>query len=270
MLRRHRRTGRRGRRRGPGAAPAGDRPRARASCGFRWPRRRGEPLVELAERAQEDGRGGAARRCAGSRPGSTSRSGSSRDLAPPGPPAGAVPRLPVGSRRGRDRRRATAARSIRGRASSPRRRSPGRPSSTRASPPPPRAGRPTGSASVERSALRVAIHELDRGDVPQEVAIDEAVGFTKRYASDEAARLVNGILGRIQREAAVTNELRRVARARGGAARRGSRRRARSSRRPTIPSRRSRCCRSSPSSRRQIEAELQRARAAAEADAADA
>ena len=56
---------------------------------------------------------------------------------------------------------------------------------------------------VERSALRVAIRELDRGDVPQEVAIDEAVGFTKRYASDEGARLVNGILGRIQREEAV-------------------------------------------------------------------
>jgi N utilization substance protein B len=56
---------------------------------------------------------------------------------------------------------------------------------------------------VERSALRVAIQELDRGDVPVEVAIDEAVGFTKRYASEEGARLVNGILGRIQREEAV-------------------------------------------------------------------
>ena len=55
---------------------------------------------------------------------------------------------------------------------------------------------------VERSALRVAICELDRGDVPVEVAIDEAVAFTKRYASDEGARLVNGILGRIQREEA--------------------------------------------------------------------
>jgi N utilization substance protein B len=55
---------------------------------------------------------------------------------------------------------------------------------------------------VERSALRVAICELDRGDVPVEVAIDEAVAFTKRYASDDGARLVNGILGRIQREEA--------------------------------------------------------------------
>ena len=54
---------------------------------------------------------------------------------------------------------------------------------------------------VERSALRVAIRELDRGEVPAEVAIDEAVGFAKRYATEEAGRLVNGILGRIQREA---------------------------------------------------------------------
>jgi transcription antitermination protein NusB len=57
--------------------------------------------------------------------------------------------------------------------------------------------------AVERTALRVAIEELDRGEVPQEVVIDEAVGYTKRYASEEGARLVNGILGRIQREAAV-------------------------------------------------------------------
>jgi transcription antitermination protein NusB len=56
--------------------------------------------------------------------------------------------------------------------------------------------------AVERSALRVAIRELDRAEVPQEVAIDEAVGFTKRYATEEGAKLVNGILGRIQRETA--------------------------------------------------------------------
>ena len=56
--------------------------------------------------------------------------------------------------------------------------------------------------AVERSALRVAVHELETGDVPPEVAIYEAVAFAKRYASEDAARLVNGILGRIQREAA--------------------------------------------------------------------
>jgi len=55
---------------------------------------------------------------------------------------------------------------------------------------------------VERSSLRVAICELDRGEVPAEVAINEAVAFAKRYSSDEAAKLVNGILGGIQREGA--------------------------------------------------------------------
>lgn len=56
--------------------------------------------------------------------------------------------------------------------------------------------------TVERSALRVAVHELEHDEIPAEVAINEAVAFTKRYASDDGARLVNGILGRIQREEA--------------------------------------------------------------------
>jgi N utilization substance protein B len=56
--------------------------------------------------------------------------------------------------------------------------------------------------AVERNVLRVALFELDRGDPPPEIVIDEAVRLAKRYASDDAARLVNGILGRIAREAA--------------------------------------------------------------------
>jgi N utilization substance protein B len=55
---------------------------------------------------------------------------------------------------------------------------------------------------VERNVLRIAIHEIDRGEVPVEVAVDEAIRLAKRYASREAASLVNGILGRILREAA--------------------------------------------------------------------
>ena len=42
----------------------------------------------------------------------------------------------------------------------------------------------------------------DRGELPLEVVIDEAVRLAKRYASAEGAVLVNGILGRIVREAA--------------------------------------------------------------------
>lgn len=56
--------------------------------------------------------------------------------------------------------------------------------------------------ALERNILRIALLELERGEVPLEVVIDEAVTLAKRYASDEAGRLVNGILGRIAREAA--------------------------------------------------------------------
>lgn len=56
--------------------------------------------------------------------------------------------------------------------------------------------------ALERNALRIGVHELQTGDVPVEVAINEAVELTKRYATDEAARLVNGILGRIAKERA--------------------------------------------------------------------
>jgi N utilization substance protein B len=62
--------------------------------------------------------------------------------------------------------------------------------------------------AVERNILRIALYELDgssvrtveRPSVPPEVAINEAVELAKRYASDDAARLVNGILGRLVRE----------------------------------------------------------------------
>jgi N utilization substance protein B len=56
--------------------------------------------------------------------------------------------------------------------------------------------------ALERNVLRIGIYELDQDDVPVEVAIDEAVTLAKRYSSDEAGRLVNGILGRIAREKA--------------------------------------------------------------------
>ena len=56
--------------------------------------------------------------------------------------------------------------------------------------------------AVERNVLRIAVHELETGSVPPEVAIAEAVALAKRYATEDAGRLVNGILGRIAREAA--------------------------------------------------------------------
>jgi transcription antitermination protein NusB len=54
--------------------------------------------------------------------------------------------------------------------------------------------------TLERNILRIAVDELEEETVPYEVAINEAVVLAKRYATDEAARLVNGILGRIAGE----------------------------------------------------------------------
>jgi transcription antitermination factor NusB len=56
--------------------------------------------------------------------------------------------------------------------------------------------------AVERNILRIAIHELDVGDIPASAVIDEAVTLAKQYSTREAGRLVNGILDRIYREAA--------------------------------------------------------------------
>lgn len=61
--------------------------------------------------------------------------------------------------------------------------------------------RPDRLGVVERNAVRLGLFELERGDVPAEVAFSEAVSLAKRYASEDAGRLVNGILGRIAREA---------------------------------------------------------------------
>ena len=54
--------------------------------------------------------------------------------------------------------------------------------------------------TLERNILRVGIHELEEESVPPEVAINEAVVLAKRYASEDAARFVNGILARVARE----------------------------------------------------------------------
>jgi len=56
--------------------------------------------------------------------------------------------------------------------------------------------------AVERNVLRVALQELGTGDIPREVVLDEAITLAKRYASDDAGKLVNGILGRIVKEEA--------------------------------------------------------------------
>lgn len=58
-------------------------------------------------------------------------------------------------------------------------------------------------ASVDRVILRVATYELlHRPDVPPAAAIDEAVQAAKELSTEDSGRFVNGLLGRIARDAA--------------------------------------------------------------------
>jgi transcription antitermination protein NusB len=54
--------------------------------------------------------------------------------------------------------------------------------------------------TLERNILRIGVYELEEETVPAEVAINEAVLLAKRYATEDAARLVNGILGHVRRD----------------------------------------------------------------------
>ena len=54
-------------------------------------------------------------------------------------------------------------------------------------------------ATLERSIMRVALHEM-RAGLPPEIAIDEAVNMAKEYCGADAPGFVNGILGSAARE----------------------------------------------------------------------
>lgn len=56
-------------------------------------------------------------------------------------------------------------------------------------------------AALDRTILRLAVFELTyRDDVPDSVAISEAVEAAAELSSDESRGFVNGILGRIARD----------------------------------------------------------------------
>lgn len=55
-------------------------------------------------------------------------------------------------------------------------------------------------APLDINVMRVALYEIEFGDVPVEVAIDEAVEIAKKYCGAEAPKFVNGILGAVARE----------------------------------------------------------------------
>src|SRR5919205_293966 len=64
-------------------------------------------------------------------------------------------------------------------------------------------------APLERNILRVAVHEMrNRSDIPDEVAIDEAVEAAHELCGNDAPGFVNGVLGAVQREGAANGAAR--------------------------------------------------------------
>ena len=70
--------------------------------------------------------------------------------------------------------------------------------------------------AVDRAILRVAVWELLHAeDVPEPVAVDEAVELAKKLSTDESPGFVNGVLGQVM---LVTPQIREAAAAMRGTA----------------------------------------------------
>jgi N utilization substance protein B len=50
---------------------------------------------------------------------------------------------------------------------------------------------------VDRTAVRIAVYEIDYLDVPDPVAVAEAVALVGDLSTDESPDYVNGLLGKI-------------------------------------------------------------------------
>lgn len=50
---------------------------------------------------------------------------------------------------------------------------------------------------VDRSALRIAVFEIDYSDLPDAVAVSEAVHLVSELSTDDSASFVNGVLGSV-------------------------------------------------------------------------
>lgn len=52
---------------------------------------------------------------------------------------------------------------------------------------------------VDRAAARIAVFEIDHGEVPDEVAVAEAVALVGDLSTDESPDFLNGLLGAVLR-----------------------------------------------------------------------
>lgn len=50
---------------------------------------------------------------------------------------------------------------------------------------------------IDLAILRLAVHELAKGDAPPKVVIDEAVELAKEFGGENSPSFINGVLGTI-------------------------------------------------------------------------
>ncbi len=55
-------------------------------------------------------------------------------------------------------------------------------------------------ARMDRIVLRIGLYELQHGDVPPKVVINEAVELAKAFGSENSSKFVNGVLGTVLRQ----------------------------------------------------------------------
>jgi N utilization substance protein B len=51
--------------------------------------------------------------------------------------------------------------------------------------------------AVDRNIIRLALHELRRGETPVGVVVSEAVNLAKRFSTERSGAFVNGVLAKL-------------------------------------------------------------------------
>lgn len=57
-------------------------------------------------------------------------------------------------------------------------------------------------AAIDRNILRLAVHELRRGEATERIVINEALELTKKFSEPSATAFVNGVLDAIRKSLA--------------------------------------------------------------------
>jgi transcription antitermination protein NusB len=57
-------------------------------------------------------------------------------------------------------------------------------------------------ATVDRNLLRMAVYELkySKGEIPENVVLDEAIEIAKIYGDEQSSKFINGVLSKVKQQ----------------------------------------------------------------------